>query len=749
MDAREELAALRRMAELEDKARGIAPKAATAEPPPSYWQQVGANIKGSVESAGNLAAGLVRGAGSIGSALVEVGRIGNPALGGKAAGSLFDRIKERNAGTDGGLQALGADTDSTAFGAGKITGEIAGTAGAGGVLARGAAAIPGVATSMPGLVNSIRTAGMAAGPAKAGVAGFAENALTRAAGGSITGGASAGVVSPSDAGLGAGIGAVTPGLLQIAGKVGGSVFSAVKAARPNSGQMLADALGVDQAELTAMVKAIDSAPGQIVADAPLTLSQALQTQGANTPGVKMLERIVAGGPGGDKLLKRYENQGVARLNALQAEGAQTYQGAAREEATKAGDKIGAVLRTQSADENQAARETWERLYGRASKDRVALQFPLDAMDDAMRPLGRGTVGAGKDAEALIRTANEIGTDTMPGTMATTARVGETEADRSLGQAGLVVPKAVPFDEFQRLRRSSGALGAKVGERAGGEVEAGVLNEIQRLLESRVDDAAAGRLLSGEVMPAGFATDYNAARGMTRDNAGRWGQSNNIGAILRRPVGQDYTLTGDEITNKLWHGGGGLAGDVANLKSVLNDVNREPAMNALRGSIMTDAASKTAASGALGAALPRYVEGRMPGLREAMTPSQLNALSSVANDIRNAEAAAAVPGLRGSDTEAKIARALDAGLLDASGVKSISKLLSFKGVGVEPVREKLAGMVMRDKGATLAELLSDPRAAALALQDARFVSALAPPDRFRLQDFVARSAPVLATNQNSP
>jgi hypothetical protein len=125
---------------------------------------------------------------------------------------------ERRAGMDGGLQSLGAETDSWMYKGGKLAGEIAGTAGAGGVLARGASAVPGVAAAAPNLLNAIRTSGMTAGTGNS-LANFA----TRAAGGAVTGGASAGLVNPEDAGVGAAIGGAAPAVLKAAGMAGGSV----------------------------------------------------------------------------------------------------------------------------------------------------------------------------------------------------------------------------------------------------------------------------------------------------------------------------------------------------------------------------------------------------------------------------------------------------------------------------------------------------------------------------------------------
>jgi hypothetical protein len=697
-------------------------------------------VKGLGQQVMNAGAGAFRGAGSIGATLLtpydllagNTKTIGNP---------------ERRQAMDDALKNLGADTDSLAYGASKLAGEIAGTGGIGGVMASGARAMPMLASRAPSLVDAIGTLGMRAG----GATGWT-GAGARAAGGAITGGAAAGLVSPEDAGLGAGIGAVTPAVLSLAFKHGSAVYKAVKSGAPGGGRMLADAMGVSEAELAKIITAANNAPKSLVGGSDLTLSQALQTQGANSSPVKMLERIVSEGPGGDRLLQRYADQGAARQVALQAQGAQTYQGAAREEATRVGDKIGAILRTQAVDDKGAAQEAWQALYGRASQDGVALNLPLEAMSKAMGPLGRGTVGAGKDAAALVSEAKKIGNIEIPPIDFGQAGGGKQETlldavERAIGDAPNVVqqqPIPVPFDEFQRLRRSAGALGAKVGERAGGETEGGVLRNLQKILEARADDAASGNLQAGDVMPDGFMEQYNAARGMTRANAERYKGGNNIASILRKPIGQDYALTGDEITNKLWHGGAGLAGDVSNLQGLLSPNNREPAMDALRQYIMTDAASKTTATGLLGAGLPRYVETRMPGLLEAMKPEQTAALSNVAADIRNADAAAST-GVRGSDTYAKMSRALDAGILDSPMAKTIGRVASVKGVGLESLRSKVAEGVIRYKGKTIAELLANPKAAAAALQDRAFAASIPAPTLNALQLSLARAAPVLGAD----
>lgn len=573
------------------------------------------------------------------------------------------------------------------------------------------------------------------------------------------------------------------------------------------GESLANALGLEGVELTNTIKALQAAPASIVDGSNLTVNQALQHQGAITPGTKMLERTLAAAPGGDALLKRYAEQAAARRAALENNGAQTYQGAPAEEGTITGDKIGAMLRTQAGDERAANREMWDGrngVYANAARDGIALHLPIDAMQAAMKPVGRGSTLAATDAKRTLSLATDIGTlelpaiDQIPESRVTSQTLeqavraaggirgnsGELRdlGIKQMGTTGMInnksgqsadllatemhrrgfipdadpatlfealrnkggrkiyssesadengmqrmaeqfmgdapeasrIPIAAPWEEFQRLRRDSGAAAAKLSDRAGNEVEAGILTKFQKLMAGRVDDAAAGNLLPGEVMTPEFAAQYQSARDATKAWHERYSGGNNISQILRQPVGQNYTLNGTEIANKLWHGGAGLAGDVQNLKQVLSGDNYDPAMNALRRYIMTDAAGKTTASGDLGAAFPRYVENRMPGLLEVMSPDQMGALSGVAKDIRNQDAASAVKGLLGSDTMAKITRALDAGLLDSPLAKSISRI---KGLGM--VRDKAAVMVIEHKGKTLSELMANPKAAAAALKDEEF------------------------------
>lgn len=153
---------------------------------------------------GNLAAGAVRGAGSIGATLLSPIDAAARAMG---VQNSFVGLDRRQAMTEA-LKSMGADPESLAFQAGKIGAEVAGTAGAGGVLARGIGAVSPGAT---GLATALRSGGMA-GPGLA----------SRIAGGTATGAASAGMINPEDTGTGALIG----GALPIAGALARGAVSA-------------------------------------------------------------------------------------------------------------------------------------------------------------------------------------------------------------------------------------------------------------------------------------------------------------------------------------------------------------------------------------------------------------------------------------------------------------------------------------------------------------------------------------------
>jgi len=174
---------------------------------PSFGQMMKDQIIGS--SPVQLGMGAVRGAGSIGATLLAPYDMAKDAFAGK--GLSLESNRERRAAMDEALKGFGADQSGLAYNVGKIGGEIAGTAGIPGVLAKGAQAVK----VAPALVEALRTSGLSAG----GLTG-AKGMAARIAGGALTGGATAGLINPEDAGTGAIIGGALPPVVQAAGMAG-------------------------------------------------------------------------------------------------------------------------------------------------------------------------------------------------------------------------------------------------------------------------------------------------------------------------------------------------------------------------------------------------------------------------------------------------------------------------------------------------------------------------------------------------
>lgn len=159
----------------------------------------------------DTSAGALRGAGSIGATLLY------PVdAAARAVGIENDWVgrDDRRTGMDSGLAELGANPESGLYQAGKLGGEIAGTAGAGPALAGGAK----VVGASPAIVSALQTGGLNVG-GMTGIPGL----LTRGAAGAAVGGTAAGMVNPEDAAMGAVVGGALPAAVKVAGSAGKKV----------------------------------------------------------------------------------------------------------------------------------------------------------------------------------------------------------------------------------------------------------------------------------------------------------------------------------------------------------------------------------------------------------------------------------------------------------------------------------------------------------------------------------------------
>jgi hypothetical protein len=168
----------------------------------------------------NIAMGALKGASDIGATLLSpldaTGITGRTSA--ERRTSLSDFFKGN------------ANPDSLAFKGGELGADIAGTAGIGGAIAK----IPAVVKYAPKLAAAIESGGFRLNaPAATSTLAKIADMGTRAAGGAIVGGASAGLVNPDDAAMGAAIGGALPIVAKAAGAagnaIGGKVSDEVKA----------------------------------------------------------------------------------------------------------------------------------------------------------------------------------------------------------------------------------------------------------------------------------------------------------------------------------------------------------------------------------------------------------------------------------------------------------------------------------------------------------------------------------------
>lgn len=202
----DELAALRRMAELEDRA-AMTHASSVPETP-----QQNAGILG------NIGLGGVNGASRIGSTILRpVDAATDLMLGQNGGMSRHDqRVDDLSQ-----FFAQNSDPQSLAFRGGDLAASVAGTAGMGGLLAKGAGMIPALASMAPALASGGMTLGAGA------TASPLVNALMRTGAGAATGAASAGLSNPESAGIGAVIGGAIPGVAQLAGAAGSALSGSV------------------------------------------------------------------------------------------------------------------------------------------------------------------------------------------------------------------------------------------------------------------------------------------------------------------------------------------------------------------------------------------------------------------------------------------------------------------------------------------------------------------------------------------
>lgn len=317
MSPREELQALRRLAELEARAASAQP--ATPMAPPGQIPGAGPYRAPPEQLPGprsnplvDFPAGFARGAGSIGSVLVEAARTGPEELGGAPAATFLPRVKQRGQDISAGLQSwLDADPESLTFRGGKFAGEVAGTMGVGPAMAGGARAMGAGAP----IVEALKFGGMTPTTAPTALSG----AAARLGGGAAVGGASGALISPEDiaasAVLGAGLPAVLGPIKAGAGAVNRAAIQPLFDPSSTARNAMLGALGGDAQQAINALRAtqgMETTPGFRP-----TLTERLVEGGAATPTIAAMEtRLASSSPEANRQIYAAAQE---RVGALQGQ----------------------------------------------------------------------------------------------------------------------------------------------------------------------------------------------------------------------------------------------------------------------------------------------------------------------------------------------------------------------------------------------------------------------------------------------
>jgi hypothetical protein len=236
----------------------------------------------------NLGAGALSGAAQIGATILSP--IDWAA---KKAGIENEALfpTDRRSAIESGLREMGAQPESMVFKGGQLGAEIAGTAGAGGAIAKGL-------KFAPQLASAVESGGFK-------LAQQGGNALarvgTRAAGGAISGGAMTGMVNPEDTASGAALGAAFPIAVKGVGKLGSAI---IKKATPEVAALAgkarqygidipADRL-VDSKTLNALSASLNYVPFSVRATTEEAVSKTIGQDSSNITDALRKERVDLG-----------------------------------------------------------------------------------------------------------------------------------------------------------------------------------------------------------------------------------------------------------------------------------------------------------------------------------------------------------------------------------------------------------------------------------------------------------------------
>lgn len=322
---------------------------------------------------GNVAAGALRGAGSIGASLI------------RPFESSEENIARRRA-MDEALKSMGAEPESYAYGGGQLASEVAGTLPIGGLIAKPLAAVaPYAPTVINPIVNALRSSGFSSNLLPKAIAGVAPQAVpiaTRAAdigarlvGGGVTGGATAALTTPEEigtgAGIGAGLGVVAPPVVKVLAKSAGFLKDAFtgQLAAVGAGKIARDVAGD---RIGAIRAALTASPADITA--------AQATSGIQKDAWQALGAMTSKTDEVSALMKRQAADDIAELQRMAQGGNETEARAAYEQSIKRLNQLTADMRNV---ELQAANQAGQTINQLAPKMEQRQASMINALREGM------------------------------------------------------------------------------------------------------------------------------------------------------------------------------------------------------------------------------------------------------------------------------------------------------------------------------------------------------------------------------
>jgi hypothetical protein len=656
--------------------------------PPTY---AGAITQGAVD----LAAGAVRGAGSIGATLLAPVDWAANKLG---VQNDFIGRTDRRAQMDAALQSLGADPASLSYKAGKLGGEIAGTAGVGGAIATGVRALPIAARFTAPLASAIETGGFRTGgnlPALA-------NTAARIAGGAINGAASAGLVNPSDAAAGGAIGGVLPMAVGTAGRAGVALSNAAKSviASPEAkiAQGLGDALGVTADDLTGAITGPQMIPGYVP-----TVPQIVQN-----PVASQLQRTLKSA--GSNAVGDVERAQQAQFrDALQR--VAPIDSSVQDAAARAGNAIQAYALPAEA----AARRNVGALFDAVPADQAVMNVPVDAMTAARdKFLGPGTFGKGGGAvDQAIQSAQNIGTIRVPLTADySSSDLSRLRSAASAGPASTTVAQPVPFDQLQNLRSSINE--AITNAQQNGHARAvAALTTMKNAIDNKVADVAAGNALPREVFTPQAIDAWGQALAAHADKKLQF-NTGPQSAMFRLGADGQPAIQGAEIPGKFYNANRSQVEDMQAFKRLV--ANQPALMDEMKRFAITQGVGTSNQAGDLTSKFVNWLGARSGANAQLFTPQELATLNQVGDAVQRSLTAENLGRVSGSDTAQKLASLQSNGLLDSSLVDVLAHRIPLLGSFAGPALDSLRSSAARTRQNVMGGLLADPQKFAEALRN---------------------------------